>query len=130
MVLALWATLWVCPTTVEAQDPTPTQRFSVNLFNPAPGPGNYLATDGARFGGHLKASAGLMLDYTHEPFVIYRATCTDATMSNCSTQGVESKLVRYSLTGHVLASLALFERLQIGLDVPIVYTDGDGFNAV
>jgi len=115
------------PTEASAQD-VPVQRFSVNLFHPAPGPGNYLSVDGAQVSGHMTASAGLTIDYAHQPFVLYDATCTGADASNCSTTGVNTKLVRYSLTGHVLASLSLFDRLQIGLDVPVVITNGDAYN--
>ncbi|NOY91279.1 MAG: OmpA family protein [Deltaproteobacteria bacterium] len=129
-LLGSFSLLLTGPSEAAAQTGVPTQRFSVNLFNPAPGPGNYLAVDGAQVGGHLTASAGLVIDYAQQPFVLYRATCTDDTMANCETNGVESELVRYSLTGHVLASLALFDRLQIGLDVPVALTDGEGFSSV
>ena len=41
----------------------PNDRFSVNHYVPAIGPGNYVQLDGAALGGHLAPSAELWLDY-------------------------------------------------------------------
>ncbi|HJK97177.1 MAG TPA: thrombospondin type 3 repeat-containing protein [Polyangiaceae bacterium LLY-WYZ-14_1] len=105
----------------------PLDEFSTVTFKPAPGPGNGLATDGATVRGHLAPSAGLIFDYAHEPFVLFTAEC-DANGDNCEVTGVESRLVRYTALAHLTASLSLFDRVQLGLVLPVGFTSGEQFN--
>jgi len=109
-----------------AQDAPSADEFSTVTFMPAPGIDNGLGTDGALVRGHLAPSVGLLFDYAHEPFVLFTAEC-DPNGNNCEVTGVESRLVRYTALAHVTATIALFDRLQIGLVVPVGLTAGDSF---
>lgn len=108
--------------------PIPAARFSVNRFTPAPGIGNYLQVDGAQVGGHLTVSAGLTLDYAHEPFVLYDASCTDASETNCEVGDTNTELVSYVAAAHLYGAIAFVDRVQIGLDLPLLLSNGDGFS--
>jgi len=107
----------------------PNDRFSANRFNPAPGSGNYLMVDGALVGGHLTPSVGLVVDYSHRPFVLFTAECADADDEDCDIVESERDIVAYQLTFSPMATLTLWQRLQIGLVVPLVQTNGESFRA-
>src|SRR5688572_16590110 len=65
-----------------AQD-RPLGQFSVLRYSPAPGANNYFQVDGAAVRGDPEFAAGAMLDYAHEPFVLYRGVGCNADGSNC-----------------------------------------------
>ena len=90
-------------TRASAQD-VPTERFNSETFAPAPGPGNYLQVEGANVTGHLDFGAGLTLDYAHEPFVLYDATCTDPEATDCQVDGVNTELTSYIAQANLYAS--------------------------
>ncbi|HJK92964.1 MAG TPA: OmpA family protein [Polyangiaceae bacterium LLY-WYZ-15_(1-7)] len=131
--VALWtvvvATASVLSAPASAQE-TSLERFSVNRFGPAPGSGNYLQVDGANVRGHLVPGAGLTIDYAHEPFVLFDASCTDETETNCDVDGKNTELVSYMLQFNLFGSIALWERVQIGLNLPLLLTSGEGFNDI
>lgn len=105
----------------------PTERFNVNRFTPAPGPGNYLATEGAQVGGHLQPSAGLTLDYAHRPFSLRSVDC-DAGGTNCEVATESTNLVSYLAQANLWATISLLDALQIGINLPLAISDGDTFN--
>lgn len=111
----------------QAQTTVKVDEFSVLRFTPAPGPGNYLSTDGTVLAGHVMPSIGLFVDYAHRPFVLYNAVCDYMDPTNCDTTGTDTALVKYTIVGNLTMSLALWERLQIGLVIPIAYSSGDSF---
>jgi hypothetical protein len=106
----------------------PTESFSANRFSPAPGAGNYLMVDGATVGGHLKPTAGLLIDYAHRPFVLFTAKCKGGDPDNCDVEDSKVNIVAYQLTFNAMATLSLWGRLQLGLLVPIVATSGDSYS--
>jgi len=105
----------------------PNDRFSVNRFVPAIGPGNYLQVDGAAVGGHMAPSAELWLDYAHRPFVLYTANCPDGNTASCELDKSSKDLIGQQLTVNIAGTLALADRVQLGLIVPLVYTHGDHY---
>jgi hypothetical protein len=107
----------------------PNDKFSANRFTPAPGAGNYVMVDGAVVGGHMTPSVGLFIDYAHRPFVLYGATCTNGDPSKCSVKDSQINIVSYQLAFDAMATLSLWQRLQLGLVMPIVATSGDSFSA-
>ncbi len=113
-----------------AQAQVPTERFSTQTFAPAPGPGNYLQVEGANVTGHLSVGAGLTLDYAHTPFVLHSVSCTDPSETNCSVDNVETEITSYIAQANLYASLVLAERFQIGLNLPLLLSSGDGFAQV
>ncbi|MGE0787039.1 MAG: thrombospondin type 3 repeat-containing protein [Sandaracinaceae bacterium] len=109
----------------EAQDPD-SAEFNLMRYTPAPGPLNYGQVDGAQTPGHLMGSAGLVLDYAHRPFVLWNADCADD--GSCTVGDERATLVEYIAAAHVMGTLQLFDRLQIGLVVPVALMNGDGFS--
>jgi hypothetical protein len=108
----------------------PNDEFSANRFTPAPGGDNYLMVDGAIVGGHLTPSLGLFIDYAHRPFVLFTATCEGGDPDDCDVEESERDIVGHQLTFTPMFTLALWQRLQLGLVVPLVQTSGDSFTAI
>jgi outer membrane protein OmpA-like peptidoglycan-associated protein len=121
------ASIVVTPSMVQAQDGV-LGNFSATRFRPAPGPLNYMGTDGTSIGGHLTPSAGLILDYSYAPLTLYDATCAPDDPTDCETTGVNRRLVSHMFQQHIIGSIALFDRLQVGLDFPLGYVTGEGID--
>ncbi|HEY2734383.1 MAG TPA: hypothetical protein VGI70_10385, partial [Polyangiales bacterium] len=107
----------------------PNDHFSVNHYTPAIGPGNYLQVDGAAVGGHLTPSFEIDADYAHRPFVLYSATCPNGNTEKCSLSKSRVNIIGQQLTTNLATTISLVNRVQIGLIVPLVYTNGDKFAA-
>ena len=103
-------------------------EFSVQRFEPVPGPRNYMSVAGGRTDGNLDWSAGMLFDYMRDPFVI--VSCVSAT--DCddpeATNRENVSVVQDVATWNVLGSFTPIPRLQIGLRVPVVYASGEGVN--
>ncbi len=109
-----------------AQDGPTLERFSSLRFAPAEGPGNLLNTDTARVYGHLVPTGSVYLDYAHSPLVLFNAKCDDAG-ENCERTTENTRLVRFTLAANLMGSLAIYDRVQVGLLLPLVFGDGSGF---
>ena len=122
------ASLALCAT-AHAQDEVPNDRFSVNRFTPAPGPNNYWATESANITGHLVPGGGLTIDFGHRPLSLLEADCTDASQTDCEVTGRRdgADLVGYQLNFNLWGSLILFDRVQVGLVVPLSLMSGDAY---
>lgn len=105
----------------------PLENFSVHRFTPAPGAENYLSVDGAATPGHLAVSAGLLIDYAHQPLSLYEVSGTNADNYEI---GKAHHIVSMLITGNLMGALTISDRVQIGLVVPLVYTSGDSWNAI
>ncbi|MDP3277775.1 MAG: OmpA family protein [Deltaproteobacteria bacterium] len=104
-------------------------NVDVQQWRPAPGPNNFLTVHGARVDGMPSFSVGGFINYAYRPFVIFNATCTPAdSMTNCSATTVRSVPVEHLGTLNALASVTLFRRLQIALDLPISLQSGDNID--
>jgi OOP family OmpA-OmpF porin len=105
------------------------KEFTVQRFNPAPGPRNYFTTRGVRTDGNMAWSAGLFLNYAWKPFVV--RSCTSET--NCddpnASQPNDVKVVENLATADFMGSLTPIPRVQIGLRVPVTYVKGQGLSA-
>jgi OOP family OmpA-OmpF porin len=103
-------------------------EFSVQRFDPAPGPRNFFSTRGVRTEGKMAWSAGLVANYANDPFVV--ASCL--TLADCNAKNAvpgrnqDVHVVKNLVTGDFLGSLTPIDRLQIGLKVPVSYSQGDG----
>src|SRR5688572_5855911 len=90
---ALLATL---PRAALAQDAAIEDEFSVQRFNPAPGPRNYFTTRGVRTDGEMAWSAGLVINYANEPFTVVscesRENCDDPTAGRQDIKVIENLL--------------------------------------
>ncbi len=103
-------------------------EFSVQRFNPAPGPRNYFTTRGARVDGEMAWSAGLFVNYAYQPFVVRSCRSeTDCDAPN-ALQRDDVRVVENMVTGDLLGSLTPIPRLQLGLRVPVSYVKGQGLS--
>ncbi len=113
---------------VAAQDAAIEDEFSVQRFNPAPGPRNYFTTRGARVDGDMAWSAGLFANYAYKPFVVVscisETNCDDPSASRPQDVAVVENLVAADLMG----SLTVKPRIQIGLRLPVAFADGQGIS--
>jgi outer membrane protein OmpA-like peptidoglycan-associated protein len=104
------------------QDHPVDSSFGVQRFLAAPGPDNFLTVDGARVGGHLQFSLGLMDVFQYKPLVIY-----DYDGGELSEQ--RTAIIEYHDQLELSGSISLFEWVQIGLALPFtVYQKGEGFD--
>src|SRR5262245_30653664 len=126
-VLPVLVLMTVAPPAL-AQDAS-DKEFSVQRFNPAPGPRNYFTTRGVRTDGNMAWSAGLFLNYAWKPFVV--RSCTSET--NCddpnASQPNDVKVIENLATADFMGSLTPIPRVQIGLRVPVSYVKGQGLSA-
>jgi OmpA-OmpF porin, OOP family len=102
--------------------------FSVQRFTPAPGPRNYLVTRGARTDGKMSWSGGLTLSYGYQPLVI--VSCIAENGQSCedeeARQAIDIKVVENLITADLMGTLTPIPQLQLGLRLPVTWTDGQG----
>lgn len=84
------------------------RQIDVQLFLPTANVGTAFTLDRPTVNHHLTATFGLALSYAHQPFV---RTHTDGSPSD--------DVVRGLMQADVLASLGLFEYLELGLALPV-----------
>jgi hypothetical protein len=103
-------------------------EFSVQRFEPAIGPRNFLSVEGARTDGEFAFSLGAMFNYAHNPFVV--RSCRSQT--NCDEPNSQNLndvvVIRDYFQWDVLASLTPHPRVQIGVRVPFAMVKGDGID--
>ncbi|HET6148469.1 MAG TPA: thrombospondin type 3 repeat-containing protein [Polyangia bacterium] len=94
--------------------------IDTQLFEQAIGPGNFVTVDAPDIARHKQLGFGLALSYQWRPYVVYT-----------KDTGVQANVVEHQATAELTASMALFDRFQIGLALP--YTPvlkGQLFDAV
>jgi OOP family OmpA-OmpF porin len=105
------------------------QDFSTVRFSPAPGAGNFVTVDGAKVGSHLNTSYGVFLESAANTLVVHDECATIPNVSPlCKNR--EVAFVRQTSLAHVTAALSLFGRAQIGLELPLGFTDADRYDEV
>jgi OOP family OmpA-OmpF porin len=105
------------------------QDFSTVRFSPAPGAGNYVTVDGAQVGSHLNTSYGAYLEYAADTLVV-DDECSHIPDVSPRCVNREVAFLRSTGLAHVTGSLSLFGRAQVGLDVPLGFTDADRYDEV
>jgi outer membrane protein OmpA-like peptidoglycan-associated protein len=90
------------------------QGFALDRFNPSERGSDWFELESLDFRGHLRVAGGLVGEYAFRPLAIYNLDGT-----------VKENLVQDSLVLHPGASLVLWNRLRVGLDLP-VYAWQDG----
>ena len=98
----------VCPQ-ASAQD----QGFAVNRFEPAERGSDWFSQDSLNIAGNGRLALGLTADWAHKPLVMY------------TTDGDEAvALIEDQLFVHLGGSVTFFERLRLGVSLPLsVYQD-------
>jgi len=100
-------------------------EVSVQRFDPAPGPRNFLTTRSARTDGHMVWTAGIMANYAYRPFTIkecFQDPCTGAGLKQINY------VVENMVTGDAYGSFTIIPRLQLGLKVPVSWVKGQGID--
>jgi len=112
-----------------AQTKTTNGEFSIQRFDPAPGPRNYFTTRGVRTDGQMAWSAGFVANYAADPFEV--VSCVSLT--NCSdpnaVQPRNVHVIDKVITGNAIASLTPIPRVQIGMSVPLSFVHGEGLSS-
>jgi len=126
LIAALSLVSCLCPA-LQAQDTlhVPNDRFGTDHFVPAIGPGNYLQVDGALVGQHLDPTLEAWIDYAYQPFVLFTAYCITA--DQCGVDETRRDIVEHKVTLNLAGTISLHKRVQLGLIVPLVMTQGDHF---
>ncbi len=100
--------------TGRAQAQSAEQGFSVNRFEPSEQNNEWFANDSLDLRGRMRPSFGATLDGQYRPVVVYR-----------SDDSIAASPVRNVGTLHLGAAVNLFDRVRVGLSVPIVlFQDG------
>jgi outer membrane protein OmpA-like peptidoglycan-associated protein len=102
----------VAATPVQAQ----SQGFAINRFDPAERGSDWFAADSLDMRGHGRLALGVTGDFGHKPLVLY------------DQDGDElSAIIENQLFVHFGASLVLWERLRLGVSMPLLaYQSGEG----
>src|SRR5687768_1844681 len=109
LVLGLSSVVWL--STVASDALAQDEGFSVNRFEPAEAGSDWFASESLDFRGHVRPAIGLTVDYAHKPLVLYDANGDEF-----------EALIESQLSAHLGASLILWERLRLGLSIPLVLT--------
>ena len=98
---------------VAAQVASVDSKYTVERFRLSTDRGGILDVEAADVPGHLSFDLGLWLGYADDPLNVYRSE------SNGDRMRVAS-LVSHRLGGNLVAALALFDRVQLGIEIPLV----------
>lgn len=85
-----------------------TAGFAVNRFEPSERGSDWFALESLDLRGHLRPAVGLVGDLARRPLAIYN-----------DDGSVRTSLVDYQLVAHAGANLVLWDRLRVGLDLPV-----------
>jgi OmpA-OmpF porin, OOP family len=131
LVTSLLATFMLVGAASAQEPPAPSAvdgEFSVQRFEPVPGPRNFLSVAGARTAGDLTWSTSLFFDYQRQPFTIKSCLSpTDCSAPN-ATNSQDVDVIENMFTWNVMGSFTPVEWVQIGLRVPVMYATGDGID--
>jgi len=86
-------------------------------FKPAVGTWNYFSVEGASTAAHGEFVPSLYLSYAHQPLVI-----------RDGNDKVLKTYVEQLATANLLLTVGLWERLELGVDLPLSYVSGDIIN--
>ena len=114
-----------------AQETIATGEPSANRFYAAPGRG-FLMVDGSDVTGETQPYFGVMFDYSHRPMTLDDVRITtwdpDSGQPRPPQRNDELDIVGGMSTLQLTGAIALFNRLQIGLNLPIVlHTFGESY---
>jgi OmpA-OmpF porin, OOP family len=104
VAVAASAALVACPTR-DARAQAKVEGFALNQFEPAPAGDAFFGVPSAGVGGHLVPRAMVMFDYAHRPL-------------RFNTDTGETPIVASQGFLRIDASLALWDRVQISVDMP------------
>jgi outer membrane protein OmpA-like peptidoglycan-associated protein len=100
------------------QDVTETQSFPVERLRISTNRQGLIDVEDASVAPHLTLDAGLWLGYSRNPLLVYE-------LENNARLG---SLVQNRLGGALVASVGLYERFEVGVDLPIILYQGRSGN--
>jgi OOP family OmpA-OmpF porin len=113
----IWASVLALLTFAGAANAQTSEGFAIDRFDPSERGSEWFVLDTLDMRGHVRPAIGLVGDYGYKPLVFYDNTTGDETQA----------LIKHQLYAHVGASLVLWERLRLGVNLPIaLLTKGDG----
>jgi hypothetical protein len=121
--LSCAALLSLCASSVAAQSKL---DFSTVRYRPAIGPGSYLAVEGVAVAAHRKPTFGVHFDYADQPLRI-DDPCDGIRRVHANCRNEETAFVAATGLVHLMASMSLFNRAQVSLDVPLGFSDAQPF---
>ena len=118
--IASLATLLICfgSTQATAQDRTIVGGFSLNRFDPSERGSDWFSQESLDIRGGARPAIGAIFDYAYKPLVIYDENDDEAAV-----------IVKHQMFAHVGGSFVLWERLRLGLSLPLVIAN-DGNTGV
>src|SRR3954464_11457906 len=107
--------LWGSPSRAQS-----TSGFALNRFEPSETGSEWFANDTLDLRGRIRPALGLVLDYGYKPYVLVDSNGDEV-----------NSIVTDQLFLHVGGSLVLFDRLRLGVSLPVAITqDGDANGGV
>lgn len=85
------------------------EGFALNRFDPSERGSEWFALDSVNEAGHLRPAFGLVVDYARKPLVLIDADDEDV-----------AGIVDNQLYAHLGGSLIIWDRLRLGLNVPLL----------
>jgi outer membrane protein OmpA-like peptidoglycan-associated protein len=102
------------PAPAMAQDTS--AGFAADRFEPATAGSDWFSLESLDFRGHLRPAGSLTLDFGHRPLIVQDENGNEVNV-----------LLKDQLVLHVGAALNLFQRLRVGLSLPVsLYQAGEG----
>jgi OmpA-OmpF porin, OOP family len=101
-------------------------EFTVQRFDPAPGPRNFFVTRTARSDGNKTWSAGFYGGYAKDPLVIF--SCINTYNCRSDSPMGDLRVVKALIAGDLMGSFTLMPPLQFGLRVPLIFVNGQGLD--
>jgi OmpA-OmpF porin, OOP family len=117
---ALGAVSLGLPAQLSAQS---AKEFSTLRFYQAVGQGNFLGVDGTRIGSHLATTYGAYFDFSADTLT-EKNPCSALRDARSCDSGERSFLPATGML-HLTGSVALADRVEVSLDVPLGFTDGN-----
>ena len=113
-------------------DWTVDSTFSVQMFEPAPGPNNFITVEGTRIVNDFALTGGVIFNYQWQPFSLY--ACKSGTGNpgepDCELESEpRAHIIEHMVAGDALFSISLFKLFTAGLAVPFtMWQTGDQIN--
>jgi OmpA-OmpF porin, OOP family len=92
------------------------EGFAVNRFDPSERGSDFFVLDSLDLRGHVRPAVGAVAEWGYRPLVLYDPS-----------GAVKASVVRNQVVVHPGASMVFWDRVRVGLDVPVqVFADGHG----
>jgi OOP family OmpA-OmpF porin len=115
------------PATAVAEDPPFDSAIDVQLFDYAIGPKTFFSVADADVAAKKQLAVDALVTFMTNPFTVYRADGPD----HMTVGPVRSRVVESMAAGQLTAAYGVNDKLQVGLDLPLVFSlQGQGLDPV